>query len=428
VNSQLKKPVRTNPATVIAISFLGAIFLGTVLLKLPIATSDGIGLELIDALFTAASAVCVTGLTVLDTGTRFSEFGQGVILLLIQVGGLGIMTFSTLFTILLGKKLSLRNRLVIGAVFLFWGWRSVIGNKQAFYAAVFHSVSAFCNAGFSLFSENMIPYRTNYMILFSITVLIILGGIGFVVLLDLERYFFHRKSKSVNKISYHSKIVLLVTSVLLFSGMIIVLVLEWDNTFRSLGLPEKLINAFLESATCRTAGFNSVPTGLLHPSTLAFFMFLMFVGASPGSTGGGIKTTTFAIILSTIKSMAYGESEVTLFRRAIPRKSIRRAISISGFAFIIIFFFALMLMMIETKNPAIPEKSYFLSILFEVVSAFGTVGLSTGVTPQLTETGKFFIILVMFIGRIGPLTLALAIGNRKMPPTMRYSEAQITVG
>jgi trk system potassium uptake protein TrkH len=457
VDDQLKEPVKTNPAAVIAVSFLGTILLGTVVLELPVASADGTRLRLLDALFTATSAVCVTGLTVLDTGTRFSRFGQGVILFLIQVGGLGIMTFSTLFTILLGKKLSLSNRLVvqdaldcfelqgirglikriilitliletIGAVFLFWGWRAVLGTRQALDAAVFHSVSAFCNAGFSLFSQSIVPYRNNYMILISITTLIILGGIGFVVLLDLEHFFLRRKLSSIRKITYHSRIVLLVTFALLLSGMIVVLTLEWDYSLRSLGAGEKLLNSFLESATCRTAGFNSLPTGLLHPSTLTFFMFLMFVGASPGSTGGGIKTTTFAIMLSTVKSMAYGENEVTLFKRAIPKRSVRRAISISGFAFVIVFFFALVLMMIETNNPAIPEKNYFLSILFEVVSAFGTVGLSTGVTPCLSDAGRFFIVVVMFIGRIGPLTLALAIGNRKMPPTLRYTDAQISVG
>ena len=368
------------------------------------------------------------------------------------------MTVSNLFTILLGKKLSLRNRLVmqdsldsfdlrgirglikrillitfiletIGAASLFLGWRTSLGTEQAVYAAIFHSVSAFCNAGFSLFSQNMVPYKTSYTILLSISILIILGGIGFFVLLDLEHYLFRRKLTSpVKRISYHSKIVLLVTFALLISGMIMVLVLEWDNTLRALGPGEKLLNSFLESVTCRTAGFNSLPTGLLHPSTLVYLMFLMFVGASPGSTGGGIKTTTFAIVLSTVKSMAYGDNEVTLFKRSIPRKSIRRAVSICGFVFIVVFFFSLLLMMAETNNPALPKNNYFLNILFEVVSAMGTVGLSTGVTPSLTDIGKFVIILVMFIGRTGPLTLALAIGNRKTPPAVRYSEAQITVG
>jgi trk system potassium uptake protein TrkH len=274
----------------------------------------------------------------------------------------------------------------------------------------------------------MIPFSSNYTIILSITSLIILGGIGFVVLMDLERYFFRKRLSPVRRICYHSKVVLIITFALLLSGMLIVLLLEWENTLRSLGLGEKLLNAFFESTTCRTAGFNSLSTSLLHPSTLAFFMFLMFVGASPGSTGGGIKTTTFAIVLSSLKSMAYDQDRVTFLKRSIPKKSVHRAISIAGIALVVLFFSALIFMMIETQNPAIPKGNYFLSILFEVISALGTVGLSTGVTPRLTDAGRSFIILVMFIGRIGPLTLALAIGNRKTPPTLHYSEAQITVG
>lgn len=457
MKNQFQEPVKINPAAVIALSFLGMIFLGTALLELPMAAADGERIRLLDALFTATSAVCVTGLTVLDTGKQFSLFGQGVILFLIQVGGLGIMTFSTLFTILLGKKISLRNRLVVqdaldyfqfqgihglikriilitliletvGAVFLFWGWRSALGNKQALYAAVFHSVSAFCNAGFSLFSQSLIPHRANPIITLSISALIILGGIGFVVLVDLEHYLLRRKLPRNKRLSYHSKIVLLVTATLLFLGMIVVLTLEWNNTLRSMGFAEKLFNSFLQSVTCRTAGFNSLSMGLLHPSTLVFFIFLMFVGASPGSTGGGVKTTTFAIVLCSLKSMAYDQDEVTFLKKTVPKKTVHRAISIVGIALGVVFLVTMALVVIETNNPGIPEKNYFLSILFEVVSALGTVGLTTGVTPWLTDPGRFFIILVMFIGRIGPLTLALAIGNRKMPPALRYSEAKISVG
>lgn len=457
MKNQFQEPVKINPAAVIALSFIGTIFLGTALLELPMAAADGERIRLLDALFTATSAVCVTGLTVLDTGKRFSVFGQGVILFLIQVGGLGIMTFSTLFTILLGKKISLRNRLVVqdaldyfqfqgihglikriilitliletvGAFFLFWGWRSALGNKQALYTAVFHSVSAFCNAGFSLFSQSLIPHRANHIITLSISTLIILGGIGFVVLVDLEHYLLRRKLPRNKRLSYHSKIVLLVTATLLFLGMIVVLTLEWNNTLRSMGLAEKLFNSFLQSVTCRTAGFNSLSMGLLHPSTLVFFIFLMFVGASPGSTGGGVKTTTFAIVLCSLKSMAYDQDEVTFLKKTVPKKTVHRAISIVGIALGVVFLITMALVVIETNNPGIPEKNYFLSILFEVVSALGTVGLTTGVTPWLTDPGRFFIILVMFIGRIGPLTLALAIGNRKMPPALRYSEAKITVG
>jgi trk system potassium uptake protein TrkH len=262
----------------------------------------------------------------------------------------------------------------------------------------------------------------------SITTLTILGGIGFVVLVDLEHYLFRRKLSRNKRLSYHSKIVLLVTATLLFLGMIVVLTLEWNNTLRSMGLAEKLFNSFLQSATCRTAGFNSLSMGLLHPSTLVFFIFLMFVGASPGSTGGGVKTTTFAIVLSSLKSMAYDQDEVTFLKKTIPKKTVHRAISIVGIALGVVFLVTMALVVIETNNPGIPEKNYFLSILFEVISALGTVGLTTGVTPWLTDPGRFFIILVMLIGRIGPLTLALAIGNRKMPPALRYSEAQITVG
>ena len=449
MNNQFQEPVRINPAAIITLGFLGVILLGTVLLSLPNAAANGERIRLLDAFFTATSATCVTGLTVVDTGSRFSIFGQGVILLLIQVGGLGIMTFSTLFTILLGKRLTLRNRMVVhgaldslemggigglikrillitfilelvGALFLFLGWRGSMGGEQALYAAVFHSVSAFCNAGFSLFSESIIPYNNNYIILLSISSLVILGGIGFVVLLDIKNYFSLRRQGKAGKISYHSKVVLIITLALLVVGTIVVLALEWNNTLKPFGPGEKILNSFLESVTCRTAGFNSLRTGYLHPSTLVFFMFLMFVGASPGSTGGGIKTTTFFITLSTLKSMIYDQQEVTLLKKTIPRKSVHKAISIIGIALIVVFFMALLLMVTETGRP--------LDIFFEVVSAFGTVGLSTGITSGLSDAGRLIIILVMFIGRIGPLTMALAIGDRPPSAALHYSEGQITVG
>ncbi len=452
VHEGQKRGIFYNPATIIASSFLAAILLGSLLLCLPIATTSG-DISFIDALFTATSATCVTGLVVVDTGSYFTTFGQFVILALIQLGGLGIMTLSSFFVVLLGKKLSMRNKIVVqdaldyydvntlsrllktillltagielmGALPLFFRWQPEMGTVKAIYYAVFHAVSAFCNAGFTLFPNSLIPFREEITVNLVIALLIILGGIGFVVLLDLRRYLeAKRKSKGYCALSMQTKVILSSTAILILVGMVSVLLLEWNNTLQPLSLPAKLLASFFASVTTRTAGFNTLPTGLMNISTLMVFILLMFIGASPGSTGGGVKTTTLAIFLASMRAMISGKERVSLFKRTIPRKEIRNAIIIIGLSSLLVVLSLLALLIIEGSSA-----KDMLHAMFEVTSAFGTVGLSTGLTPQLSPWGRLLITAVMFIGRTGPLTLALAVSSGKSPPLLKYPEGRIMVG
>lgn len=452
----LKRVIPQNPASVIALSFLLTILLGSFLLSLPIATTGG-KISFVNALFTATSATCVTGLVVVDTGSYFTIFGQLVILSLIQLGGLGIMTLSSFFTLLLGKKLSIKSKMIVldsldyydvdtlskllkaiflltigieflGAVPLFFKWLPDMGAIKALYYAIFHSVSAFCNAGFALYPDSFIICREDVVINLVISTLIILGGIGFVVLMDLRRYFGAKRQRSPQKaISLQSKIVLGSSGILILLGMLTVLLLEWNNpaTLQPLSFQGKLLASFFGSVTCRTAGFNTLPTGSLYAATSMIFVVLMFIGASPGSTGGGIKTTTLAIFLATVWSMMLDKDRVCLFKRTIPRKEIQRSIVIIGLSSLLVILCTLLLVVLDSGLA-----KGLLHHLFEVVSAFGTVGLSTGVTPNLSISGRLLITLIMFIGRTGPLTVALALSNSssKYAPSFRYPEGRIMVG
>ena len=450
---------RLKPPQIIIFSFLATILIGAVVLSLPQSSASGTSIGIVDAFFTATSATCVTGLIVKDTGTDFSRFGQMVILFLLQIGGLGIMTLSTFFAILLGRKLTIRENVVIkGAL----DHHSVEGLKTlivyilgitfgieaigafllynrfgAIYPSIFHSVSSFCNAGFSLNAASFVKYSQDAYVNLIMMALIILGGIGFIVLIDIPRIFrwiFKRpflKTKEdirnlFSRISLQTKMAVTVSAVLLFLGAIVFLLLENHRILDGLGFKDKILASFFQSVTSRTAGFNTLPIKNLASPTLFFLIILMFVGASPGSTGGGIKTCTLGVLVAGAWSMMRNQNNIHVFKRTIPRPIFRKAIMIAGLAVLWIVIFTMLLSFVEARNEAMPN--YFLRILFEVTSAFGTVGLSTGITPILSPAGKILIMITMFVGRVGPLTLALAVAMREQRIFYKYPEEKVMVG
>ncbi len=449
---------KLKPPQIVALSFLAAIIAGTVLLSLPFSTTSGDKVSLIDRLFTATSATCVTGLVVKDTSS-WAPFGRIVILGLFQAGGLGIMTFSTLFAILLGRKLSIRDGVMIqgalnqpsaqgikklllyivcitfgieaiGAGLLYSRWMH-IGQWDSFTTfcnAVFHSISAFCNAGFSLFQKSFTGFQSDVFINLIMISLIFVGGIGFIVLLDISKLKFWRHDRRLifSKITLQTKIALSVSIALILIGTLVIFLLENENVLQGLSLKEKILGSAFQAVTPRTAGFNTLPIERFAAPTLVFIIFLMFIGASPGSTGGGIKTCTFGILFATIVSMLRNRDRIWAFKKTIPRDVVRKALVVFVLAFTWIFLFSLILSI--TERATLGEDCYFLKILFEVTSAFGTVGLSTGITPILSNLGKLLMILTMFVGRIGPLTLAMAIAMHEGKTLYNYPEEKIMVG
>lgn len=433
------------PAQALVLSFLATIIIGTIILYLPIST-NGERLSLIDALFTATSATCVTGLIVVDTGSRFNLFGQLIILLLIQLGGLGIMTFSTLFALMLGKKIRIRDQKVIahtlspssmgglgilvryvviftfaveaiGALLLYLSFSKDLSSLKAVYYAIFHSISAFCNSGFSLFRTSFMDYHNDLWLNLVIISLVIIGGIGFIVVTDI----FGLLRGKTKRLSLHSRVVLILSFGLIILGTVLILLFESTRTLSDLPVGEKLICSLFHAVTPRTAGFNTLETRALAPATLFLTIILMFIGGSPGSTAGGIKTTTLSILLGIVKARIHDREEIELFKRRIPQDIAHRALAI--------VMLSICLVVISTMSLLLIEKNVdFLGILFEATSAFGTVGLSTGITPHLSFLGKITIILTMFIGRVGPLTLAFAIGRERPTIFYRYPEEKVVVG
>lgn len=444
------------PLRVYVLAFALFILAGAVMLSLPLSAGKG-QIRFLDALFTSTSAACVTGLVVLDTGKDFSLLGQIIILLWIQVGGLGIMTMSTVMLLAAGRRPSLGARLVIqdtftqggdrdvtslvfdvirftlvieiaGSIFLFMRFAHGRGLPEALYISVFHSVSAFCNAGFSLFSNNLEGFIGDWLVSLTICFLIITGGIGFIVLRELKlRLGSPRRSRM--HFSLHSKLVMSTSAYLLLAGTVLILLMEWDNTLGALSLPDRLLAAFFQSVTPRTAGFNTVPIGALANQTLFVIILLMFIGASSGSTGGGIKTGTFATLVALGWSRLLGHEQPQMFRRTVSPGSVARAMSVVLMCSLVVIGATLVLQVTElgTAPHIHASRGRFLELLFEVVSAFGTVGLSTGITPSLTDAGKLVIICVMFLGRVGPLAVAVAVSRRKALP-YRYAEEAIMVG
>jgi trk system potassium uptake protein len=442
------KMVTNNPAFFVLLSFLIAILIGTGLLLMPISSTTGNTTTLTGALFTATSATCVTGLVVYDTGTHFSRFGQIVILILIQIGGLGIMTISTSFAILTGQRLSLRGvsimqnvidevssfdmlRLIkniilvtflfeiVGMVSLFTAFinnYSSVG--EAIFSSVFHSISAFCNAGFSLYPDSFMRYHGHLTVNLTTMILIILGGIGFSVLVDLRRNLLDKFQPS--RFTLHSKIVVITTSILLLLGFLLFFVAEYNHTMTGFSIKDRILGSLFQSVTTRTAGFNTIETAELSESSSFISMILMFIGASPGSTGGGIKTTSFAIIILSVIAILTGNKDVVLFKRKIAESLIKRVMALVAVSMTLLFFVIFMLMMLEPFS--------FEHLIFEAFSAFGTVGLSMGITPHLTEAGRILITMLMYFGRVGPLTFIFALSRFKLQSGFLYSEEKISVG
>jgi len=448
--SSLLERIKLAPAQIILLSFFAIIGIGTLLLSIPISAADGKYISFVDAFFMATSATCVTGLSTLSVVDNFSLMGQIIILILIQVGGLGYMTLYSSITILLGKSLAVRDQVLMqdmldissledliqmiisvikytlvieltGAIILTIGF-SLKGYEfgEALYFGIFHSISAFCNAGFALFNNSLEDFALNPIIHGTVSVLILLGGLGFIVIKELE-YIVLKKGKLIN-LSVHSKVVLVTNIVLVFSLAIYIFFSEFLHGLSAYGVFEKIQIAFFQSVTTRTAGFNTIAFNLLHPHTIYLFSLVMFIGASPGSTGGGIKTTTFAILFQSVKATLKGKDKVEFFDRTVPNVIVVRAISIIVISLIMVSFFILLMMRLEPEHD-------FLSLFFEVISAFATVGLSLGITPYLSVAGKIVLIIVMFIGRVGPLTLTLAIGqNRKDSGKVDYPDGRIMIG
>ncbi|WP_353682094.1 TrkH family potassium uptake protein [Tepidanaerobacter sp. EBM-49] len=438
---------RLKPTQILAVGFALLILTGAVLLTLPISASDGKSVGFLDALFTSTSAVCVTGLVVVDTGTRYSLFGQIVVMCLIQMGGLGIMTMATTVFLLLGKKITLRERMVMqealnqstlsglvklsrnilittlifegtGAALLALRFSQIYGPTRGIYYGVFHAVSAFNNAGFDVIGnfKNLTPFVEDPLINCVIMGLIIFGGLGFSVIQDIIT------KKNFKHLCLHSKIVIVTTLLLLTCGFVAFYAIESSNPYTLGGLSTKgkILAAAFQSVTPRTAGFNTINLADLKMPSKYLTILLMYIGASPGSTGGGIKTSTFAVIIMMIYTILASKEDVEISGRRIPYDNIFKAAVIGVIALLLIFTSSFILTMTENTD--------FMSILFETTSAFGTVGLSLGLTPNLTDIGKVVIILTMFAGRVGPLTLAMALGGRTNKAMIRFPEERVLVG
>ncbi|MGA3601381.1 TrkH family potassium uptake protein [Lysinibacillus agricola] len=439
---------KLNPPKILVLGFATIILIGTLLLTLPISTENGQGLSFLDALFTATSATCVTGLIVVDTGDTFSVFGELVILFLIQIGGLGFMTFATLLFLLLGKKISLKERLLLKEAFnnitmaglvrlvrrilLFTVVIEMIGGLilsirfsfdmpvgKAIYFGFFHSISNFNNAGFDLMGgfNGLTEYVDDPFIVLTICALITIGGLGFIVINELYEY------RETKRLSVHSKIVLTTTLILTVGSTFLIFLFEYGNSKTIGPLSEwgKFLGSLYQAVTPRTAGSNTLPIGDLTQSTLFLIILLMFIGAGSGSTAGGIKITTFALLVATMWSQIRGKEDVVLFRRRIVNETILKALTVT--------MCGMMIVILVTFVLSITEQGHsFMMYLFEATSAFATVGLSMGLTPELSPGGRLVIILTMFAGRLGPLTIAFAITKRRKSEAFRHPKGNIMIG
>ncbi len=444
--------LRLTAPQLVLLSFASAIGIGTLLLLLPRATATGHPMALIDALFTATSATCVTGLIVVDTGSYFSHFGQAIILFLIQLGGIGIMSLVAFSAAVMGRGIGVRQRAVlrdilssdfigevtplirniilitlsfevIGVLVLSKIWaRDFASPLVTFYYAVFHSVSAFCNAGFSLFDDSLMRFSGRPDVVLTFAVLIILGGLGFMVVSNLASAAYRRirGDRVGGRLTLHTKTVLAMSVSLLVVGAVIVFLLEGGRSEVGSSQHQRLLTAFFTSVTARTAGFSTVSVGSLTAPTALIIILLMFIGASPGGTGGGTKTSTIAVLLATIRSILRGRPNVEIFKRTIPTDIVNKAICVVLLSLGLIFVSSIAISALEHEPLT--------EVLFECVSAFGTVGLSRGLTQHLTAPSKLVIITTMFFGRIGPLTLGLAIGQRSRETAYAYPTERVVIG
>jgi trk system potassium uptake protein len=441
-------------ARTICLGFLAVILAGAFLLLLPISSTTGQWNEPIVALFTSTSAVCVTGLAVVDTGTYFTFWGQLFIAILVQVGGLGYMTTTTFLILLIGRKFDLRQKLAIQESFdrpFLQGSRSLVKSviattlifeltatfimlpvfasqydfKYSVWLALFHSISAWNNAGFGLFKDNLMSYQSSLPINLAITGLIIFGGIGYQVIIEAYVWLLDRiqRKKQCFVFSLNFKVALSTTIFLLIIGTIGILIAESRNpdTLASMPVPDKILTAWFQSVTSRTAGFNTIDIGKMSVEGLLMTMALMFIGASPSGTGGGIKTTTFRILYNCTRSVLRGQEEVILYQRRIPPPLILKAMAVVFGSVIAIIIATLTISFIESDFKMI-------QLFFEVVSAFGTVGLSMGITAGLSSISKLVIILMMYLGRVGVILLIAAIIGDPKPSIINYPEENLLVG
>jgi trk system potassium uptake protein TrkH len=440
------------PVQIIAIGFATIILLGALILSLPIATINRVKTPFIDCVFTSTSAACVTGLITLDTGTYWSYFGKTIILILIQIGGLGFMSFATLLSLIIGKKITLKERLIIresfnstslqgivklvryilvftfsiellGALLLSFEFVPEFGIFKGMYYSIFHAISAFCNAGFDLMGgyNSVTAYSDNTLVILTLSSLIIIGGLGFYTWNDIFNY------KQTKRLSLQTKLVITVSTGLILFGFIMFIIFEVSNpaTLKPMSVKGKLLSALFASVSPRTAGFNSIDLTQMTMASTFLTIVLMFIGGSPGSTAEGIKTSTAGVLFMTIISVINGREDTELFKRKINKETVYKSLAVVVIALGLIFITTILLSITERASGA-PFEHY----LFEATSAFGTVGLTLGLTQKLTVIGKIILAITMYAGRVGPLTLVVAIYIRKSKRgnSIKYPEDKILVG
>ncbi|NLG56851.1 MAG: Trk family potassium uptake protein [Clostridiales bacterium] len=453
-DKSIKPRISVNPAKTLALGFMVIILTGTGLLLLPTAHEPGVSVSFLEALFTATSASCVTGLMVVDVAATYSLFGEIVVLCLIQIGGLGFMLFATSVLVLIGRRVSLRSRILLhdtmslpglsgavrntlrfvliafgvellGALILSIHFVPRLGMAQGLYYAVFHAISAFCNAGIDLFStaSSLTTFVDDPLVLLTIAGLIILGGLGFAVLADVLD-----KGRQPRRFALHTKVVLVTSAVLLISGTFFFALTEWNNPLTlgaDPGAGDKLLSAFFQSVTTRTAGFYSVEQSGLHDASKLFSTLLMFIGASPASTGGGIKTTTLFVLVAITRSVLKGREDINAFHKRLPLMLTRTVLSIFLLYLALLFAGGVLMSLWEQH-----QGFSMLDLVFEEASALGTVGLTAVGTRLLTHPSQLWLILLMYFGRVGPLTMMLSITRRhgSQRPGVRYAEEEIIIG
>ncbi|WP_461834753.1 TrkH family potassium uptake protein [Desulfothermus sp.] len=450
----MKIHFKLSPYAYPMIFFALVIFVGAFLLHMDFSLAKG-PISWVDALFTATSATCVTGLIVVDTGTFFTRIGQIIILSLIQIGGLGIMTITSLIFYLWSRRISLTDRIAVGQgllhdptfslgsflikvavmTFVIEGMGSILlylylGGKIDYFSALFHSISAFCNAGFSLYSDSLVQFRSDVWLNFIIMSLIILGGLGFSVLQELYNYIPLRLKGERIRLSWHTQVVLSTTFFLIIGGSLFIFLAEYFANNLQYPFKEKFLLSIFQSVTCRTAGFNTVSIGHLTNVSLFIMIMLMFIGGAPGSCAGGIKVTTFRTILAYARSQIFLKGKQAVIGNfAVKEEDLNKAIVLFIFASGIIFLAVMLLNITEGGDvPHVFTRGLFLEVLFEATSAFGTVGLSTGLTPHLSLAGKLIIITLMFIGRLGPILFLSFVQHIQEEPRFFWPEENILIG
>jgi trk system potassium uptake protein TrkH len=445
---------KLSPTYIIAISFVAVISFGALLLKMPFALEDGISLKWIDAFFMATSAVCVTGLTTVDPSSAFSLFGEIVLLLLIQIGGIGVMILASYFFLSLGRNMSIKQRFLIQESFAGdydVNWRILVRTVihyvvlieiagsialslffmryfhpiQSVYYGIFHSVSAFCNAGIALFPNSFISFRDNHFLNLIIIALIVAGGLGFFVIWELKQWWKLRRKRY--RLSLHTKVVLITTLTLIVGGTLAIWLLESRNTAFGSTYLSRFWPSLFQAVSPRTAGFNTVDLAVLGNDSILLIMFLMFVGASPGSCGGGIKTTTFAVVFMLFWSRLRGGTITNMFKRTISTDVIGRSLGITVAAAFVLLLSNVLLMMTDFSGGHY-ARGRFVEIFFESISAFGTVGLSLGLTPLLNNGGKIIIMVLMYFGRVGVMAMFLQAVSSQKRRTIEYAEEGMMIG